>query len=274
MVLLPGIRAPVSKQSILNLWESREYEEVYALCETALLTSPMDSFYLTFKGFSAFYLGVMESDGEKRMLLTDESIFALRKALIDTKVRLRAQIYYILGKAYFHKGTEYCFESIEYLCDSIEYEYFAPDIWEYLALAAQQAGRIDDSLVYYDNAVMQNPAMPELLLAAGMINNSVGNTVKAETLALKAFGLTDDDYLAESCRFLLGDIYLKTDRLDDAMNYYNEILDKNPQSADTWYQKGLVFAAKNDPVQARAAYRRALAIDPMHAGSRVKLAER
>jgi tetratricopeptide (TPR) repeat protein len=215
-----------------------------------------------------------EGDGEKRSAFMDEAVFAIRKALIDQRAPLRPEATYILGKAYFHKGVDYYNDSIAYLLESAELGYSRADTWEYLALAARGAGRIQESLGFFDKAMSSKAGSAELTLAAASAYQAAGDAGRTEALALEARAATDDEYLAERCDFLLGDVYRNTGRHDEALARYASIREKNPQSADAWYYEGLVLIETGDPIRARAAWRKAISIDPMHASARLKLSER
>lgn len=264
----------VTQKEILDFWLSKDYQAVSVACDASLEVVPLDPFYLIFKGFSAFYLGLSESDGEKRMARMDEAIFSIRKALIDDAPPLRPEATYVLGKAYYHKGQDYYNEVIEYLEESLTLGYSRTDTWEYLALAAHGAGFMDQATGYFDKAILNKPGSPELMLAAATANASAGNNSRAESLAMEALSSTTDEYLAERCGFLLGDLYRASGRTEEALARYEAIKIKNPQSADAWYYEGLVFSQTGDPIRARAAWRKAIAIDPMHASARLKLSER
>jgi len=270
-----GRSAPkATQQTVVDLWSAKDYPAVSAACDASLELEPLDPFYLVFKGFSAFYLGLAETDGEQRMLRMDEAVFSIRKALIDKNAPLRPEASYVLGKAYFHKGVDYYNEAIEYLSASSDLGYYQADTWEYLALAEQGLGKIQESVAYFNKAIESKPGSPELILAAAMANMSAGDNARAEALAMEALSSTSDEYLAERCGFLLGDIFRSTGRLEEALARYAAIKDKNPESADAWYYEGLVLSETGDPIKARAAWRKAISIDPMHAGARLKLSER
>lgn len=264
----------IPKRTVLEQWNNKDYQTVSTSCDTSLEKSPLDPFYLTFKGLSSFYLGMAESDGEKRMALMDQAIFALRKALLDPKAPLRPEATYILGKAYFHKGADFYDESITTLLESIKLKYAAADTWEYLALASQGIGAYKESAGYFDQAMAAKPDSPELMIAAANVAMQTGDNAKAEALALKALSATTDEFLAERSNFVLGDIYRASGRLTEALARYDAIKEKNPESADAWYYEGLVLQSVGDPIKARAAWRKAVSIDPMHAGARQKLSER
>ena len=271
---LPKRETKVAKSRVLELWASREYDSVLAACDHSLAIDPLDSFYLAFKGFALFYSAMAEPDTDLRLPLIDSSIFALRRSLIDAPPNLEGNILYILGKAYYHKGVDYHDNALEHLEAATRTGSEASDIWEYMALASYQAGLIDNSVDYFSQAVALTPGSPELLLAAAMANYEAENYARAEGLAIDAVEKASDAYLKERCMFLLGNIYRSTDRLPEALQRYESIKANNPESADAWYYEGLIFQQMNDAIKARASWRRAVAIDPMHQGARQKLAER
>lgn len=263
-----------SQQSIVELWSQKDYKAVYDASCSTLEAVPLDPFMLVFKGISAFYLGLAESDGEQRSLKIDDAIFSIRKALLNPKVPLKPEASYILGKAYFHKGIDYYNEAITYLEEANTLGYAQSDTWEYLALASQGTGQMVQSIRYYEKALLDKPLSPELMLASANVNAAMGNVDRAESLASQAMAITDDEYLGERCGFLLGDLYRNSGRLDLALERYEAIKVKNPQSADAWYYQGLVLSSSGDPIGARAAWRKAISVDPMHSGARQKLSER
>lgn len=264
----------VSQQDVLALWASKDYLAVAQACEASLSVAPLDPFYLLFDGFASFYLGLAETDGELRGVKMDEAIFSIRKALISPKLPLRPEAAYVLGKAYYHKGVDYYNEAIDFLNESTSLGYYQADTWEYLALAARGAGRLAESLQYFDKAVELKPDSPELSLAAAAAFVEAGDAAKGERLAAAALESTSDDFLAERGRFLLADIYRGNGRPDDALAQYEAIKALNGESADAWFYEGLVYSEAGDPIKARAAWRKAVSIDPMHTAARQKLSER
>ncbi|HPE87895.1 MAG TPA: tetratricopeptide repeat protein [Spirochaetia bacterium] len=264
----------VSQEDVLGLWAAKDYLAVAQACEVSLSVDPLDPFYLLFDGFASFYLGLAETDGELRGARMDDAIFSIRKALIAPDTPLRPEASYVLGKAYYHKGVDYYNEAIDYLNESASLGYYQSDTWEYLALAARGAGRLAESLAYFDKAVELKPDSPELSLAAASAFVDAGDAAKGERLAAAALESTTDDFLAERSRFLLADIYRKSGRPDDALAQYEAIKALNGESADAWFYEGLVYSEAGDPIKARAAWRKAVNIDPMHAAARQKLSER
>jgi tetratricopeptide (TPR) repeat protein len=263
----------VSKKTILSDWNSKRWDEVIAASITSLAAKPLDPFYLSMKGLAAFYKVAELPEGEERAALLAESISALRKALALGGRFPKAQAKYVLGKAYFQKGAYYYDEAAKYMESSIGDGFEADDSREYLALAYSGLGDKGKAIANFEAALRKSRA--ELLfLAAAKAYLDAGDSAKAETLLEEALASSKDALVAEKCRFLLGDIFLSRGDAKKAQVVYETILERNPGSAEAHYRLGLLFQGTGDPVRARAEWRKAVSIDPMHAGSRQKLSEK
>ncbi len=267
-----------SEESILAAWNARNYDEVLALCEEGLSQRPLDPFRLVLSGFASFYRGVGESDGEIRLRYMDASIFSLRKALTSPSIPFRSQVAYVLGKAYYHKGPYYMDEAARHLdaafLDAEARGEEAPgDILEYTAVAYSTLGDYTKSVESFEKALARGKT-DLLLLAAARAYVLAGQGEKAEIAALDALSLTEDSLVREKCRFILGELYLIRKDFKMAEEQYNLVLEMNPESADAHYYLGIILQENGDPVRARAAWRKAVSLDPMHTAARQKLAER
>lgn len=267
-----------SEESILAAWNAKDYDSVLTLTEEGLARRPLDPFRLVLSGFASFYRGVGESDGEIRTRYMDAAVFSLRKALTSPSVPFRSQVSYVLGKAYFHKGPYYMDEAARHLEAAFQDaegrgETPPSDILEYAAIAYASLGDHGKSVESFERALSRGKT-DLLLLAASRAYVLAGQADKAEITALEALSLTEDSLVREKSRFLLGELYLARGDLRMAEEQYNLILEMNPESADAHYHLGLIWQDKGDPVRARAAWRKAVSLDPMHTAARQKLAER
>jgi len=113
-----------------------------------------------------------------------------------------------------------------------------------------------------------------LLIAAAKAYVDDGLPVKAEALLLEVLANGQDDLAKENGRFVLGDIYKARGDNAKAEEQYVLILDKNPASAEAHFRLGLAYQITGDPIKARAEWRKAVSIDPMHAAARQKLSEK
>jgi tetratricopeptide (TPR) repeat protein len=263
----------IPKQRIIDDWTGKNWDAVFSESTASLASRPLDSFYLSMRGLSAFYKGMDLPEGEERAALIDETIITLRKA-IATQARLPlAQVEYVLGKAYFFKGDAYFDEATKYLEQSISSGYLAADSREYLALAYYGLGDKANALMNFEKALEKSRADMLLIAAAkAYIENDL--PVKAEALLLEAIANGKDELARENGRFLLSDIYKTRGDFQKASEQLNQILAKNDASAEAHYRLGLISQTQGDPVKARSEWRKAVSIDPMHASARQKLSEK
>jgi Uncharacterized protein conserved in bacteria len=263
----------VSKGKILADWNDKKWDLVRSESLSSLSARPMDAFYLSFRGLGSFYKGMDLPEGEERAALLDEAVISLRKALSTGGRMPKAQVEYVLGKAYYIKGDSYYDEAVKYLEASIADNYVASDSREYLALAYVGVGDGAKALKSFELALEHSRA-ELLLIAAAKAYIDAKDPVKAESLLLEALANGVDDVAKENGRFLLGDIYRDRGDLAKAEDQYDQILAKDPASAEAHYRLGLMAQIKGDPIRARAEWRKAVSIDPMHAAARQKLSEK
>jgi tetratricopeptide (TPR) repeat protein len=271
---------PVPKKKVLASWEGRKWDEVRADAVASLASAPLDPFFLGFGGLASFYKAMDLPEGEDRAALLDESVLSMRKALVVSGRGVpKAQLEYVLGKAYYHKGPAYFDESVKYLEASIASGYIGSDSREYLALAYAGLGDKEKAVSNFDAALEATDKASGgrselLLLAAARAKLDAGAPDKAEALLVEAISKGTDELAREKCRFLLGDIYRARGEGTRAEGQYELILEKDPESAEAHYRLGLVYQERGDPLRARSEWRKAVALDPMHAAARQKLAEK
>jgi len=263
------IRPEQELQSLSELWQNRIYDEVIARTETQLEANPLDSTLLAYRGFAYFYKAVSEATLEERIPYLDEAIVALRRSKLGSGSDWEAEIDYILGKAYYHKGKYYYDLTLVYLQAALEAGYVLEDIYDYLGLAAIQLDRLEDGLEYFLLALEINQT-DLLLLSIGQTYQQLGRDKEAEEYLLRAVNKTEDAAVEKRARFLLAQMYFEREEYFKAEDQYNQVLAKDPDSADAHYYLGEIYSNMNDPVRARANWRKALAIDPSHYGARLR----
>ncbi|HTX71891.1 MAG TPA: tetratricopeptide repeat protein [Rectinemataceae bacterium] len=264
---------PVPKQELLAAWNVKNWDKVIAGCTSSLDSAPLDPFYLMFKGFSSFYKALELPEGDDRTSLIDNSVATLRKALATGRRLPRAEVDYVLAKAYYQKGPSYLDESVKYMEAALAGGYKASDSREYLAMAYAGLGDKTKSVQNFQAALEQSRA-ELLLLAAAKAYDDSGDAATAESLLLEALASGKDALVDEKCHFLLGDIYRSQGQGPKAEEQYNQILEKNQDSAEAHYRLGLVYQDRGETVRARAEWRKAVSIDPTNAAAREKLTEK
>ncbi len=256
--------------NVLELWNNGSYDDILANAKTELAHRPLDPQALVFTGFASFHKGVAEVSIEKKLPLINQSIESLRKALLLPHPPLEPEIHYILGKAYFHKGKFFADLSITHLLKARELGYDASDMNEYLGLAYSLVSRYSEAADYFLKAVEKAPT-DLLLWTLGQTYFQLQRYDDAVKALNQAIDKTKDRALEQRCRFLLGDVYTKTKQYDAAQQEYLTILDKNANSADAHFYLGEIALAQGNKDAARAEWRKAFKIDPLHFNANQRL---
>ena len=256
--------------SLSTLWESQQYEQLTQMADDVLAESPLSAEALIYGGFGYFYRGVSNFSLEEQIPLFDRSIVLLRKALALDSTPFKAQIRYILGKAYYHKGKFYVDLAIRYLEEAMAMGYLGDDTFEYLGLAYSAIGSYKESADYFLNAVEQNNTDIRMLTLAQVYTN-IGEDSSAEEYLIRTLNKTEDLAIEQKARFMLGGIYFDRGDYTKAEDQYNKVLEANPRSADAHYFLGEIFLAFGDNVKARDEWRKAYRIDESHYGARLRL---
>jgi tetratricopeptide (TPR) repeat protein len=268
-----GSSRQVSKRTVLADWKAKNWDKVIAETTGSLISAPLDPFYLMFKGFASFYKALELPEGDDRSALLDDSVMALRKAMATNRNLPKAQVEYVLGKAYYQKGPSYFDESVKYMEAADSDGYSASDSDEYLAMAYAGLGDKTKAVDYFKAALTKSRS-ELLLLAAAKAYVDAGDPTDAEPLLLEALASGKDAVVAEKCRFLLGDIYRAAGDGTKAEDQYNLVLQSDQNSAEAHYRLGLIYQDRGETIRARAEWRKALSIDPGNMAAREKLTEK
>ena len=249
-----------------DLWEAGRYGAIIDRSSDVLEETPLDESALVLGGFSYFYDGVNQvSDEEKREYL-DRAIVLLRKALVLRRTPLQAQVHYVLGKAYYHRGDFYYDLAVEHMRRSVDQGYVADDTYEYLGMAYARLGRYEKSVESFSTAIERNPS-DLLYLTVAETYMQAGCHAEAESYLMEAVSTTDDEFLVQRARFMLGEVYIQEGQLEEAQRQFELVIDSNAKSAEAHYQLGRVYDLMGNTERARYEWRETIRIDPNHAGA-------
>jgi tetratricopeptide (TPR) repeat protein len=267
-------QAVPTKKQILSAWAAEDRPGVYSMTKAALEAKPLDPFFLSFNGISAYYLSFDKSEGEERQGLLEESVTTLRKALASGKrIPVKSQVEYVLGKAYYQKGAPWHDLAAKYLEASVKDGYKGKDTDQFLGLIYAGLEEYENAVAHFEKALQSEPS-DLLMLSAAISYNELGNKEKADELLKKVSDSSPDGVAAQRARFLIGERAMENGDPGKALAIFEKIVQVDPRSAEGWYRLGLVYEALKDPIKARAAWRKVTAIDPSHVEARKKLAEK
>jgi tetratricopeptide (TPR) repeat protein len=254
---------------LAELWKNRLYDDIIKRADQRLKADPLEGEALVYRGFSYFYKAVSEGSQEDRLPYLEESITSLRRAKLAKSNPWPAETDYVLGKAYYHKGKYYYDLTLRYLERALAAGFQSADIYDYLGLAATQLERVEEGLAYFQKALAINPT-DLLLLMMGQSYRELGRLDESEEYLLRALNKTEDPAIEKKCRFLLGQLYFERRDYFKAEKEYQNILARDPDSADAHFYLGEIYAALNDKVKARAEWRKTLILDPSHYGAKLR----
>lgn len=266
-----------SVTALYDKWEERNYEEVYEITGRILAKKPFQNTARTFRGYSAFYIAIAQTENSVAQAYLDEAINSLRIALQTARNENFGQLEYMLGKSYFFKNSisSYHFYAdlcIKYLNMAVKDGYSAQDIPEYLGLSYAAAGETQKSIQAFTEALLVRETDTLLMaIAEQYYNIGAGNAAKQYLIRVKSISENED--LILKSRNLLGNIYLDEKKYKDAEKEFNFILEKNENSADAHYSLGVLYEKQGDLVKARSEWRKCLRLQVNHSGALKKINE-
>ena len=266
-------KTPISV--LYDEWEKRNYKNVYDISTRFLEEDRFNKTALMFHGYSAFYLSVASTDTASAQVFADDAINNIRIVLQDAKSSAVPQLEYMLGKAYFYKNvlSSYHYYSdlaIKYLVASKNHGYKADDIPEYLGLSYSALGYIQESIASFTEALSVRESDVLLMSIAEQYYKS-GQPKTAIQYLFRVNSVSQNEELILRSKTLLGQIYIDDEKYDNARKEFEEILEKEPNSADAYYGLGVTYEKEGDLVKARAEWRKALRIQVNHAGALNKM---
>jgi tetratricopeptide (TPR) repeat protein len=263
-----------ARKEVLATWNSGDTEGTLSMTRASLESRPLDSFYLSMNGIAAYYLSSSKTEGDERQALLDESVFSLRKALAaGDSLPVKAQVEYVLGKAYFQKGSPWFDLAADYLSRAKGHGYKAKDMEHYLALSFAGQERHAEAAAHFETAIGQLSS-DVLMLSAAISYKELGDVNRSAELLAKAIEVSGDGLVIQRARSMLGEFAIARNDWPEARKLFQAVVEADPRSAEGWYSLGLVSEALGDPIRARSEWRKATSIDPNHIEARRKLADR
>lgn len=264
----------ITVNTIKQYWQEYDYSSLYEAGKTFLQTDPYNNTVLTYYGYACYFLAVSQNDNFTANEYLDESINKIRLALYEASDSLRPQLEYMLGEAYFYKNTisnyYYADLAVKYLNLAKIHEYEADDINERLGLSYAALGQTMESIYAFTEALIVRESDTLLLSIAKQYYKAGENAVAEQYLNRIISNSSDYDIVLKS-KLLLAQLHTDLQKYDIALEEYEEIIQKYEDSADAYYGLGVIYEKQNNMVKARAEWRKALKLEPNHAGSKKKL---
>lgn len=257
-------------KTVYSSWAEKNYEEVFNATGEILNRRPYDGEALAMRGFSAYYIFAEQTDFSSGYSYLDDAILCLRQAMYRVSKAEKSKIAYVLGKAYYQKGYYYADLALKYLNYAHEAGFQHNDLAEFRGMAAALLGEPEKAIEAFTLALADNPS--DLVLFALAKNyGEIKDSKNTKLYLYETINRTKDVLLELKCRYLLGRLFLDEGLDDKAEKEFYFIIEKDKTSSDAYYGLGLVYEFRGDLIKARAQWRQALKLDPLHEETRVKL---
>jgi tetratricopeptide (TPR) repeat protein len=277
LVTLRNRRDKAGKE-MFALWEAGAYADAFEFSGLELIARPLDYLALTINGFSAYQLGIAQINSSDTLAYIDRCIWSLRKALLSRRPSNTGEIYYVLGKAYYHKGPAFADLAVYFLEQARALSFTARDLCEFLGLSYASIRDYRSSIAAF--AQVLEPAEPgnsDLLLISiarsymALGRDQDGTLAPAKPYLLRCIDTSRDSAAITTARLLYAEILLEEGNAGEAEAQYQLIVDETGGNAEAYYQLGELYAARGDIARARAEWRRAVRLDPVHKKARLRL---
>jgi len=270
------LNSKVSIKSIKKAWAQYDYPLVYEQAKEYLQEKPYNNTALTYYSYACFYLSQSQIDTQLSQEYLDQCINNIRIALYNSSKDLTPQLYYMLGRAYFYKNTisshYYADLAVKYLLLARENGYEADDIPEYLGLSYASLGMTMESISAFTEALLIRES-DSLLLSIAEQYYKLGEINASKSYLFRIIRSSQNEEIVTKCQNLLGSIYIDEENYEEAEKLYNEVIEKNPNSADAYFGLGVINEKQGNVVKARSLWRNALKVQVNHAGALQKLSE-
>ena len=130
------------------------------------------------------------------------------------------------------------------------------------AMAAHQAGNLNEAEMLYRRALDGDAKRFPVLLMLGVLYTQRGNYPEAERLLRKALELHHND---AGAHFNLGNVLLAQQRFDEAFSAFGKTLELNSTVAEAHLNRGSILMARKSMREAIASFDAAIRINPNYA---------
>jgi len=268
------IRDSRNKREVLECWEQGLWLDAFIKSKDALVSAPMDAFYLTMNGFSAYQAAMTRISHAETFDYIDESIWSLRKVLLVKNADRDGRIRYTLGKAYYAKGPDYADLSIKYLEEAKASGFTAGDLNEYLGLSyalAKDYGKSIEVLSASLDPAAHDEGSDLLLMHIAQSYIGLEDWDAAKAYLIRCAEASRDTGLVLEARLQLGKVLRNSGDLEAAIEMLNAVLESGGENAEAAFELGEIYASMGDTIRARAAWRRAVRYDNTFMPARLRL---
>ncbi len=252
------------KSSYKKLFNQKNYLELIEKMDKELKESPFSAEYLIYRGYSYFFLGEEEKGSDRQKKFFILSLVDLRKSMaIGITNDNLSNLYFCIGKIYYYFGDAYYRLSVEYLKKSLNLGNKRKDLFYILGLIYSYLGNYEDSILSFRESlkIEENDLV---LLAIGITYHKKSDFENSKNYLAKVMKISKEPKIREKSLQMYGEILFEEKKYEEAVKYFDEVIDLNENNSNAYFFKGEICFINNNPIKARAFWRKTLEIDPSH----------
>ena len=276
LALIPALylnlrnRGGNERRELRDFFETGAFEVSHAKSREMLEEAPLDFFLLTLNGYSAYQLAVAQINSYDTLSFLEECIISLRQAMLLRNSP--PELYYVLGKAYYHKGEAYADLAVYYLEKARDASFTASDIPEYLGLSYAALGDYRSSIEAFSSALNASYDTSDvLLLSIAHSYMALEDYEASRDYLARSINVSRDSKIITTSRLLLAGILYEAGEFSSAEEEYNNILGESGENAEAYFMLGEIYLAQGETTRARAEWRRAIRTDAAYRPARARL---
>jgi len=177
---------------------------------------------------------------------------------VQPSIQTESSLYYFAEsqlrrkKGDLDKAVEFLHQAIKYDPDSL---YLQRELAQFLWQKKEDRAALE----VLDGIMARDPGNVENLILYGRINHALKYWEKAKSAYEKVIA---EDPTQRGIYLLLGGLYADTGDLSFALQVYHKLVKQFPTSFTGYYLIGKIYALKDDPVEAKKNFLKALAVEP------------
>ncbi len=249
------------EEDLNKLWEEQKYSQIVNICENVLDDNFLELNYLFFHGISNFYLGISQISLEMKIPLINQSIISLRKAYILSDGKLKGDIAYVLGKAYYYKGKSYSDLTIKYLDIALDEGYLGKDIYEFKGLAYYELGQYSKSIEEF-KLLPEERHSPEIKYIISQSYGFLRQYKEQEFYLKEIIDGSSQKNVQLGARLDLAKLFYNRNEYSNAIEEANKILEVRIDDFDAQLILGKSLQITGNEIEAKKIFRKLLKQKP------------
>jgi tetratricopeptide (TPR) repeat protein len=170
---------------------------------------------------------------------------------------------FVSEKIYYYFGESYYRQSLQYLDKALATGSTRHDLYYLSGVVHSYLGQYQQAIDMFITAADKGKS-DLVYLAIGMTFFKMDDYENSRKYVQAVLDTNPTDVTLEKALFLLGEISFSEKKYLEALDFFDKVVALNENNARAYFYRGEIYFHVNQPVRARAEWRKTLDIDPSH----------